>query len=213
MGKAAKRKNNRKRAAAGPIMGNVHPMIAQAAGNGAQLDRGGYEVVPVPNPYGEVVIRDELVRHKAVRRVPHFETLYRTKVIDRQGFACLEWYAERAELAQSGLIKSALDVSGCGGSVHSHSPSNEVAVWAQKDVDWARRLIPADCLAAFDSVMLDGVSFIESARRIVAQGYSKTSVERQRKVTRELFVKATIALTRGVLPRIAEIESRGILCA
>lgn len=213
MAKSAKRKNNKKRGAAGSSMGNVHPLIAQAAGNGAQLDRGGYEVVPVPNPYGEVVIRDELVRHKAVRRVPHFETLYRSKVIDRQQFACLEWYAERAELAQSGLIKSALDVSGAGGSVHSHSPSNEVAVWAQKDVDWARSLIPADCLAAFDSVMLDGVSFIESARRIVSQGYSRTSVERQRKIAREQFGRAAAALTCGVLPRIAEIESRGILCA
>src|SRR3546814_3413505 len=57
-------------------------------------------------------------------------------------------------------------------------------LFRSKDVAWARSLIPADCLAAFDSVMLDGVSFIESARRIVAQGYSRIGVTRQRQIAR-----------------------------
>src|SRR3546814_13465394 len=73
-------------------------------------------------------------------------------------------------------------------------------LFRSKDVAWARSLIPADCLAAFDSVMLDGVSFIESARRIVAQGYSRIGVTRQRQIAREQFVRAADALTRGVLP-------------
>src|SRR3546814_12725014 len=87
-------------------------------------------------------------------------------------------------------------------------PSNVLAVWAAKDVAGARSLIPADCLAAFDSVMLDGVSFIESARRIVAQGYSRIGVTRQPQIAREQFVRAAAALTRGLLPRLADIESR-----
>lgn len=219
MAKAGGKKKNRgKRASVGRIgagMGNIHPLIVQAAGNGAQLTRGEYEVASVPNPYGEVVVRDELVRHKAVRRVPHFETLYRSKVIDRQMFACLEWYSDRAELAGSGLIRCGLDVSGSGGggSAHAHIPTGEAALWARRDVDWARGLIPRDCLAAFDNVMTEGVSFIESARRICADRYVRTSVERQRRVAREQFVKATQALVIGVLPRITETEGLGILCA
>lgn len=212
MGKtAAKRKQKTKRARVGRIAApkaTVHPLIVQAASNGAQLHRGAYEVAPVPNPYGEVKTRDgDVARHKAVRRVPHFETLYRSKVIDRPVFACLEWYADRAELAQSGLIKCGLDVSGGGGAATSHVPINEMAAWARRDVDWARGLIPRDCLSAFDSVMVDGVSFIESARRIVAQRYVRTSVERQRRVARQQFVKAAMALAEGVLPLIADVSA------
>ncbi|WOF43783.1 hypothetical protein KNJ79_02125 [Sphingopyxis indica] len=204
----ARKKNKGKRVAAGePMAGNVHPLIAQAKGNGARLDRGEYEVTTVANPYGkEVVVRDQVHRHKAVRRVPHFETLYRAKVIDRQQFLCLEWYADRAELAQSGLIRCGLDVSGSGGgSVHSHVPASEAALWARRDVDWARGLIPRDCLAAFDSVMVDGVSFIESARRLCAGRYVRVSVRRQRQIEREQFVRAAKALTIGVLPLITEV--------
>lgn len=213
MGKATKRKHHGKSAARGASTGHVHPLILQADLTREQAQRSAYEVAHVPNPYGEVIVRDDVARHKAVRRVPHFETLYRSKVIDRPTFACLEWYAERLEFANSGLIRCGLDTSGGGGAATSHVPINEAAAWARRDVDWARGLIPRDCLTAFDSVMTDGVSFIESARRIVAQGYSRLGVTRQRQIGREQFVRAASALTRGVLPRIADVESRGILCA
>lgn len=212
MGKAAaKRKSKIKRAsirrAAGAPPANVHPLILQADVSREQRSRAAYEVALVPNPYGEVIVNNEPVRHKAVRRVPHFETLYRSKVIDRVLFACLEWYADRAELANSGLIKCGLDVSGGGGAATSHVPINEAAAGARSDLDWARRHIPRDCLQAFDSVMVDGVSFIESARRICANRYVRTSVERQRRVARAQFVKAAEALSVVVLPLIADVSA------
>lgn len=210
MGKsAARRKHRTKRAPAGRVgvkPGTVHPLIAQAAGNGAVLDRGAYEVVAVPSPYGnEVTVRDELYRHKAVRRVPHFETLYRTKVITAEQRACLGWYDERLELAEAGLFRSALDVSGNGGgTVHSHITINEVALGARQSIAWARQVIPADCLPAFDAVMVDGFSFVESARRLCAGRYVRVSVRRQRQVARDQFVRAVEALTELVLPLLTE---------
>lgn len=137
------------------VQGNVHPVIARAMANGALLNRGEFEVVQVVNPDGEVIIRGEVRRHKAVRRVPHFETLYRSKVIDRTVFACLEWYSERLGLAQSGLIKCGLDTSGSGGgSAFHHVPTTQAAMEARSDVDWARRFVPDnDLRRVFDGVM------------------------------------------------------------
>jgi len=154
MGKS-KKKNRVKRAAGAVKTGNMHPVLQRAISNGARLDRGKYEVASIENPYGEVIIRGELRRHKAVRRIPHFETLYRSKVIDRTVFACLEWYADRLGLAQSGLIKCGLDVSGSGGgSAFHHVPTTQAAMEARSDVDWARGFIPDnDLRAVFDGVM------------------------------------------------------------
>lgn len=154
MGKS-KKKNRAKRPAGAVKTGNMHPVLQRAISNGARLDRGKYEVAEVQNPYGEVIIRGEMRRHKAVRRIPHFETLYRSKVIDRTVFTCLEWYAERLGLAQSGLIKCGLDVSGSGGgSAFHHIPTTQAAMEARSDVDWARGFIPDnDLRAVFDGVM------------------------------------------------------------
>jgi hypothetical protein len=154
MGKAKKKKNTRRATGTNPA-GNMHPVLKQAISNGARLDRGSYEVAEVQNPYGEVIIRGEIRRHKAVRRVPRFETLYRSKVIDRTVFACLEWYADRLAMAQSGLIKCGLDVSGSGGgSAFHHIPTTQAAMEARSDIDWARGFIPDnDLRQVFDGVM------------------------------------------------------------
>ncbi len=154
MGKS-KKKNRSKRAPGAGNVGNMHPVVQQAISNGARLDRGQFTVADVENPYGEVIIRGELRRHKAVRRIPHFETLYRSKVIDRTVFACLEWYSDRLSLAQSGLIKCGLDTSGGGGgSALHHIPTTQVAMEARSDVDWARGFIPDnDLRKVFDGVM------------------------------------------------------------
>lgn len=135
---------------------NLHPVMVRAISNGAQLTRADYEVAPVPNPFGEVVVRGEVRRHKAVRRVPRFETLYRSKVIDDTVFACLAWYAGRLAVAQGGLIRCGLDVSGSGGgSPFHHIPTTQAAMEARADVDWARGFIPAGggLREVFDGVM------------------------------------------------------------
>lgn len=166
MGKS-KKKHRAKRATASNA-GSMNPVIKQALGNGARMDRGTFEVVEVANPHGEVIIRGELRRHKAVRRVPHFETLYRSKVIDRTVFVCLEWYAERLALAHSGLIKCGLDVSGSGGgSGFHHIPTTEAAMDARSDLDWARGFIPDnDLRQVFDGVMEDEASFAALGGRV-----------------------------------------------
>ena len=177
MGKAnAKKKNKNRRVSAGG--GNIHPLIQQAASNGARLDRGVYEVASVGNPYGEVMVRGEIRRHKAVRKVPHFETLYRSKVIDRTVFVCLEWYADRFGLAQSGMFKCGLDVSGSGGgSAFTHIPTTQAAMEARSDVDWARGFIPNDLLPVFDGVMEGEDSFTTLGARLYpdhAPAYART---------------------------------------
>jgi hypothetical protein len=178
----------------------VHPLILQAQSNGAKLDRGTYEVAYVENPHGEVIIRGELRRHNAVRRVPHFETLYRSKVIDRTVFACLEWYSDRLAMAQSGLIKCGLDVSGTGGgSAFNHIPTTEAAIEARSDVRWARGFIPDnDLRRVFDGVMDDGDTF----EAIGANVYPLICLDRAKRKASSSFKIAANYLLLGIGKRV-----------
>lgn len=197
MAKSRKKKNRTKRAPGSvPSLGQAHPIMQQAVSNGARLERGTFEVAQVENPYGEVIIRGELRRHKAVRRVPHFETLYRSKVIDRTVFACLEWYADRLALAQSGLIKCGLDTSGSGGgSPAHHIPTTEAAMHARSDVDWARGFIPDnDVRAVFDGVMEDGDSFAAIGERV----YPHVCADRAKRKASSAFKIAANYLLIGI---------------
>jgi hypothetical protein len=200
MGKAtAAKKSKAKR----PAAGNVHPLIVQAAINGAKLDRGAFEVAQVPNPHGEVVVRGEVRRHKAVRRVPHFETLYRSKVIDRHVFVCLEWYAERLALAQSGMFKCGLDVSGSGGgTAHSHVPTTQAAMEARSDVAWARGFVPDDDLRlVFDGVMELEETFVQIGARV----YAGMSSDRGKRKASSAFKLAANHLLKGVGHRLMRL--------
>lgn len=206
----ARKKNRLKRAAAGGVnagKGNIHPILQQAISNGARLDRGTYEVAEVQNPYGEVIIRGEMRRHKAVRRVPHFETLYRSKVIDRTVFTCLEWYSDRLGLAQSGLIKCGLDVSGTGGgSAFHHIPTTQAAMEARSDVDWARGFIPNnDLRLVFDGVMEDGNTFEVIGARV----YPTLCSDRAKRKASSAFKLAANYLLLGMgqqIVRLNEVE-------
>lgn len=204
MGKATKAKRNSVRASAARP---EHPLIVQADITPEQKRRAAYEVAQVPNPYGEVVVRDEVVRHKAVRRVPQFETLYRMGVFDkaepsaRAVLVALEWYADQQDLAGSGLYKCGLDVSG-GNSAQTHTPTNMMAMQARSDIARARGFIAPELLPAFDAVMRDGEAFIETARRMHAKRYVRVSVRRARQLLRDQFVKAAEALAAGVTAHI-----------
>ncbi|HEY8604712.1 hypothetical protein [Tsuneonella suprasediminis] len=199
MAKSRKKKSRAKRAA-GAGNGYVHPIMQQAVSNGARLEpqyfRGTFEVAQVENPYGEVIIRGELRRHKAIRRVPHFETLYRSKVIDRTVFVCLEWYAGRLALAQSGMIRCGLDTSGSGGgSAAHHIPTTEAAMHARSDVAWARGFIPDnDLRAVFDGVMDDGDSFAVVGARV----YPNVCADRAKRKASSAFKIAANYLLMGV---------------
>ncbi len=123
MGKSAKvsrrvRRNDRVAAPVRPL----HPMIVQADIPAAQQARAVYEVADVANPYGEVMVGGELRRHKAVRRVAHFETLFRARVFDVSVFRVLAWYDHQLARAAGGMYKCGLDVSGggSGAGLHPH---------------------------------------------------------------------------------------------
>lgn len=201
----AKKKNRARRAAGAMAAGNMHPVLRQAFSNGARLDRGTYEVAEVQNPYGEVIIRGEIRRHNAVRRVPRFETLYRSKVIDRTVFACLDWYADRLAMAQSGLIKCGLDVSGSGGgSAFHHVPTTQAAMEARSDVDWARGYIPDnDLRRVFDGVMgsleAEGDDTFET---IGAQVYPNVCSDRAKRKASSAFKIAANYLLAGIGARV-----------
>lgn len=188
------RKGSKKRS--GGLKGKVNPLVLQAKSNGARFDHRELEVVEVPNPYGEVTVRGEIRRHQAVRRTPHFEALYRSKVIDRHVFACLEWYADRLGLAHSGLIKCGLDVSGCGGgSAANHISVTEAAMEARSDVDWARSFLPDnDIRKVFDGVMGEGETF----ERVGALVYPKISLDRAKRKASSAFKIAANYLLKGV---------------
>ena len=205
MGKSTKRqriKANRIRIAAAGARGGggVHPLILQADIPAEQVRRARYEVSKVPNPHGEFVRRDgTLVRHKAVRRVPHFETLYRSKVVDRTVFVVLEWYAERLALAQSGLFRCGLDVSGGDrGSAHSHVPASHAAVEARSDIAWARGFIPLSLRPSFDGVMEDGDTFEAIGRRV----HAGLCIDRARRRASAEFKLAANHLLLGIGARL-----------
>jgi hypothetical protein len=145
----------------------LHPVIMQADVPEAQRRRFVHEVATVANPYGEMMQDGQIKQHKACRRVPHFETLYRSRVIDKTVFVVLEWYANRLARAEGGLFKCGLDTSGTGGgSAGSHIPTTMAAMEARSDVTWARGFIPWDLLPAFDGVMAMGETFEAIGARV-----------------------------------------------
>ena len=180
----------------------LHPVVEQARNAGlpdAQLQRFTHVVALVPNPYGEVTVQGEIRQHKACRRLPHFETLYRSKVIDYPTYAVLDWYSGRLGLAHAGLFKSGLDVSGSGGgSVFSHNPKSVASVEARADVDWALGFVPAGLHAVLDGVMLEGETFEALGPRL----YPALSGERARRKAAADFRAAAAALLLGIGHRI-----------
>lgn len=204
--KKAKARTARQAGSLVRLAGNLHPVMVQAISNGARLDRADYEVAAVPNPYGEVEIRGELRRHEAVRRVRRFETLYRSKVIDDTVFACLAWYAARLAVAQGGLFRCGLDVSGAGGgSAFHHIPTTQITMEARADVDWARRFIPAkgELRAVFDGVMgtVDAEGD-EDFATIGAAVYPGLCLDRARRRASSTFKIAANYLLMGVGARV-----------
>lgn len=196
MGKTARKRAKRdNRARAAPL----HPVIAQADIPAAQRARFVHEVAAVPNPYGEFVQDGVLRRHKACRRVPHFETLYRAKVIDRHVFVVLEWYDARLARAESGLIRCGLDTSGAGGgTVGTHIPLNLAAMEARADIGWARGFISVDLLPAFDGVMTAGETFEAVGARV----YAHLSRDRAKRKASSAFQIAANQLLLGIGHRI-----------
>ena len=184
----------RKKRGKGSGKAAVHPLIAQAKASGANLADGTFEVAEVVNPYGEVIIRGEVRRHKAVRRVPTYETLHKRGKIDRQAFVCLEWFADRLALAHSGLIRCGLNVTG-GGSTGATIPTTEAAMIARSDVAWARAFIrDTEARAVFDCVMSDGHTF----ERVGALVFPSLSLDTAKRKASRLFHVAAKALREGI---------------
>lgn len=202
MARAAKTKKISKttRRASAPA---VHPMVAQADIPAAQRAGRAYEVAKVPNPLGEAIIGGEVRQHKVVRVKPAFRELFERRTFDKvriAGYAspaalimaALEWYDARLDVAQSGMTRCGIAaLTGTGGDGSPAMPTSQAAMEARSDVQWVRRLIPADLLPAFDAVMIEGERFAETARRQCAHRYVRVSVERQRRRLAEQFIAAT----------------------
>ena len=172
-------------------------VITQAEIPPEQLQRFVHAVVNVANPLGEVTIKGEIRSHKACRRLPHFETLYNSGLIDRTIFVVLEWYAERLALASAGLTRCALSVSGGGGGVATITRS-EVAMAASSDLTWARSFIPHAVINVFDAVMHDGDTFEQAGRRV----YPKLSLDRAKRHASMNFKVAAYRLRLGIGHRV-----------
>jgi hypothetical protein len=196
MGKSARRRSKGN----GKVkVAQVHPIILQADIPAAQRGRAVYEVAEVVNPYGEVMQGGEMRRHKACRKVAHFETLYRSKVFDKTVFVVLEWYDGRLARAESGLFKCGLDTSGGGGgTAQSHIPTTQAAMEARSDVAWARSFIPRDLLPAFDGVMQEGETF----EAIGARVYSHLCIDRAKRKASSAFKIAANHLLLGIGHRV-----------
>lgn len=197
MGKAKVKKV--KAAGAGVQVVRLHPVIAQADIPPAQARRMVYAVAKVPNPLGEVTVQGDIRQHKACRRVPQYETLFRSRVIDEAAFVVLGWYADRLGLAMSGLFKSCLNNGGSGGgSAFSHTPASVASPEARADIDWARSFMRPGLLPVFDGVMVDEESFAAIGRRLCPD----LSEDVARRRTSEMFKLAVVMLCDGIGTKI-----------
>jgi hypothetical protein len=183
-----------------PAPAPLHPLITQALSNGARLDRRNVEIVDLAeDPGGDVIIRGAMVRHKALRIQPAWREMLARGVFrkamhdgkpvsEKMIGAFLEWYQDTLDRADSVSVKSSLDFSGGGGAAASHIPTHEAALMAQSAIAIVRAGLAPDSCAAFDAVMKDGESFIETARRLCAQRHVRKSVSRTRERVSALFV-------------------------
>lgn len=175
----------------------VDPVIEQARSNGAKLERGEFEVVPVPNPHGEVLKDGAPVRHYSIKRKPQFELLRSRRVITDKQAEILAWYADRRALAESGMIRNPLGSTG-GGGAGVGLPITEARMGAVHDIEWARAAVFGNggqlgtaLLEAFDAVMIDEISFVEAVRRRRAKRYVLgLSLRKRQDKMRDLFVQA-----------------------
>lgn len=195
----ARRHTRRARRASTSVAGAMPDVIVATAMPEAQLLRFVHVVDTVPNPYGEVTVRGEIRQHKACRRLAHYQSLYRAKVIDQPTYAVLDWYAGRLAVAYSGLFRSSLAVSGlAGGSVFSHVPATAASLQARVEVAWALSFVPPDLHAVLNAVMLEDATFETLGPRF----YPDLSAERSRRKVAERFRAAAAALLVGVGPRL-----------
>lgn len=185
---------------AGAKRGDAKPalepaLIRIARSNGAILDRGEYEVVQVPNPYGEVLKDGQPVPHTAIKLTPQYVLLWRRKVITREQCGVLEWYADRLALSQNGGIRNPLDGSGGGGGAGRGIPINEAVLDAARDVRWARKAIGSRAmLAVFDAVMAEDMTFTAMAQNENARRYVTGGTRNREKMLGDLFKKAAARL-------------------
>lgn len=193
----------------------VDPVIEQARSNGAQLDRGEFEVVPVPNPHGEVMRDGAPIRHYSVKRKPQFELLRSRRVITDKQAEILTWFAERQALAESGMIRNPLGSTGSGGAGVG-LPITEARMGAVRDVDWVRAAIYGDggqlgtmLLDVFHAVMSDEISFVEAARRERAKRYVLgRSLRGRQDQMRDLFVQAVERVCEAYMARFPQGPGR-----
>lgn len=197
MGKR-KHRHVRRGASAGGVR---HPLLDQAQPTPEMMSKARLEVTRAPNPYGEVVVNGEPIQHSVVRRQPAYVTMARQGVIDLTTRAVLDWYAARHALAEAGAIKCGLGDSGGRGATGSHIPLSEAQFMARRDLDWLRAHIPADCLAAFDMVMIEDLTFAESARREAAGRHVRAPVSRTRERLSAQFKRAARAVRDGYFRR------------
>lgn len=155
-GKAGKRIRRAAKSKTGTAKPRVDEVVLLADLPAAQRERFAYEPTMRPNPLGEVTIKGEIRRHKVCRRIPQYELLFRAKVFDKQVFTALEWFDDRLALAEKGMTKCALNVTGGGGG--GRVSFDEAAAAARSDVDWARREM-GTALPVFDAVMIEGLTF------------------------------------------------------
>lgn len=192
----SKRRKTRNKVRAAPVAvpaPTIHPLIAQANITAEQCGRYQHVVAEVANPYGEVMQRGEFRRHKAVKRLPHFEALFRAKVFDRTVFTALQWYDEQYSAAAAGMFKCGLDVAG-GGSSSSHIPTSEMAMQARSNVEWALDFIPPALRPVFIAVMHEDETFDEAGRRL----FATLSTDRARRRVSSEFKLAANHLLLGI---------------
>lgn len=195
----ARRRTRRARRARTSVQVALPDVIAATGMPEVQTRRFEHVVATVPNPLGEVTVRGEIRQHQACRRLAHYQTLYRARVIDRSTYAVLEWYAGQLAVAYAGLFRSSLEVSGSGaGSFFSHVPKSEASVRARATVAWALSFVPAELHAVLNGVMLEGETFEALGARL----YPGLSDERSRRKVAASFKAAAAALLLGVEQRL-----------
>ncbi len=165
--KKGRRKNARP--AAGASMAGVHPVIVQADIPAAQRARRTFEVVKVPNPFGEVTQDGEIRQHSAVKVRKGWRALKASTGVCNDTYRVLEWLEDQMEMAEGGMVRCALDFSGGGGCPSTHVPCSMRATDARSEVDWALGFVSALERRVITLMMGTGLTFAAAGGAIWPQ--------------------------------------------
>lgn len=160
-----------------------------------QMAQASYRAEPITER-GQVV-------SVAFRRVPYYQRLHETGVVDDEQMAALHWYANLHAAAQMGMTRCSLAQDTCGHG--GHGPSERLLL-LRHFLKGIEAQLPSDILAMIYWVVLDERDFSDIARSQYALRHDQKPSGHQRRTVQAKFMQALNCLCDAVAPYISTTD-------